>query len=226
MRIQPKPVVTGLPDVSDRTPLSPNELWFLYTTKASGTQPAQLMRVPVGGGSPELVLNGANHGVRCAKPPASLCVIAERSSFNAPLTFSRLDPLKGRGPELQRIARTLDSGYVWDLSPDASRIAVLESLTGKIQIVSLVGQPPLTFNVEGISTSTFLDWAPDGQGLFLSKPTSHGFALLYSDLRGKTRNLWEQEGSLGISALPSPDGRHIALRGWNVNSNIWMIENF
>lgn len=48
----------------------------------------------------------------------------------------------------------------------------------------------------------------------------------YSDLRGKARNLWEQEGSLGISALRSPDGRRIAIRGWNVNSNIWMIENF
>jgi hypothetical protein len=38
--------------------------------------------------------------------------------------------------------------------------------------------------------------------------------------------LWEQEGGLGISALPSPDGRHLAIRGWSVNSNIWMIENF
>jgi hypothetical protein len=183
------------------------------------------MRVPVAGGLTEVVVTGGNYGVRCAKRPASLCVIAERSSNATSLAFTELDPLKGRGRELLRL-ETQDSDYVWDLSRDATRIAVLECLTGKVQVLSLAGQPPLNFDVEGISTSTFLDWAPDGQGLFVSKPTSHGFALLYSDLRGKTRNLWEQEGSLGISALPSPDGRHIAIRGWNVNSNIWMIENF
>jgi Tol biopolymer transport system component len=220
-----KPVLTGIASVSDRTPLSPDGLWFLYTTDGRGAQPTQVMRVATTGGSPQVVMTGGNYGARCAKPPASLCVIAERSSFDAPLIFSEMDPSRGRGRELQRLG-TRDSDYVWDLSPDATRIAVLECSTGKIQILSLAGQLPLSINVEGLSTSAFLDWAPDGQGLFVSRPTSHGFALLYSDLRGKTRNLWEQEGSLGISALPSPDGRHIAIRGWNVNSNIWMIEKF
>jgi serine/threonine protein kinase len=220
-----EPILTGVASISDRTPLSPNGSWFLYTTKVSAAQPGQVMRVSAIGGSPQVVTTGGNYGVRCAKPPASLCVMAERSSFAVPLIFTELDPLKGRGREFQRL-NTEDSEYVWDLSPDATRIAVLECLTGKIQILSLAGQPPLIFKVEGINTSTFLDWAPDGQGLFLSKPTAHGFALLYSDLHGKTRNLWEQEGSLGMSALPSPDGHRIAIRGWNVNSNIWMIENF
>lgn len=101
-----------------------------------------------------------------------------------------------------------------------------DSFSGKISILSLVGQPSTAINAESIKTSTFLDWAPDGQGLFVSQPSSRGFALLYLDLHGKTKTLWEQEGSLGISALPSPDGRHIAIRGWNVSSNIWMLENF
>jgi DNA-binding winged helix-turn-helix (wHTH) protein/Tol biopolymer transport system component len=220
-----KPILTGAATISDRAPLSPDGLWVLYGTDPISSRPGQIMRIPAAGGPPQFVLAGVNYGVRCAKSAASLCVIAERSSFDTPLIFTEFDPLKGRGHEIQGLD-TQDSEYAWDLSPDATRIAVLESLTGKISILSLAGQPPLTINVESIKTSTFLDWAPDGQGLFVSQPTSHGFALLYVDLLGKTRTLWEQEGSLGISALPSPDGRHIAIRGWNVSSNIWMMENF
>jgi DNA-binding winged helix-turn-helix (wHTH) protein/Tol biopolymer transport system component len=221
----PRPILRGLSNVSDRAPLSPDGRWFLYSVDGTSSQPPQVMLVPVSGGSPQVVATGMNYGVRCAKAPASLCVVAERSRFEALLIFFEFDPLRGRGRELLRIA-TQDSEYAWDLSPDATRIAILESLTGKTSILSLAGKPPIGINADSIKTSTFLDWAPDGQGLFVSQPTSRGFALLYMDLQGKTRTLWEQEGSLGISALPSPDGRHIAIRGWNVNSNIWMIEGF
>jgi serine/threonine protein kinase len=220
-----KPIVTEAESISDRIAVSPDNSWLLYVADTTDSHPAQILRVPLTGGLPQIVLVGGNYGVRCAKPPASLCVIAERSSFDAPLIFTEFDPLKGRGHEIQRL-ETQQSDYAWDLSPDARRIAVLESLTGKISILSLAGLPRHTMNVESIKTSTFLDWAPDGRALFVSQPTSHGFALLYLDLRGKTRVLWEQEGSLGISALPSPDGRHIAIRGSKVNSNIWMLENF
>jgi len=221
----PKPILTGLTSISDRAPLSPDGRWFIYVVNATSSQPPQVMRVSAAGGTPQVVLTGVNYGVRCAKPPTSLCVMAERSRFDAPIIFSEFDPLKGRGREIQRVA-TQDSEYAWDLSPDATRIAVLESLTGKISVLSLAGKPPIGIIAENIKTSTFVDWASDGQGLFVSQPTSRGFALLYLDLHGKTKTLWEQEGSLGISALPSPDGRHIAIRGWNASSNIWMLENF
>jgi probable HAF family extracellular repeat protein len=89
-------------------------------------------------------------------------VIAERSSFDAPLIFTELAPLRGRGRELQRLD-TRDSDYVWDLSPDGTRIAVLECLTGKIEVISPSNQQRVTINMESISTSCFLDWAPDGE---------------------------------------------------------------
>jgi hypothetical protein len=54
--------------------------------------------------------------------------------------------------------------------------------------------------------------------------------LLYSDLQGKANVMWqqagEQEGSLDIYAIPSPDGRQVAMFGWTLNSNMWMLENF
>ena len=54
--------------------------------------------------------------------------------------------------------------------------------------------------------------------------------LLYVDLQGRAHVLWdqagEQEGNLDVYALPSPDGVDLALFGWTLNSNMWMLENF
>jgi hypothetical protein len=67
-------------------------------------------------------------------------------------------------------------------------------------------------------------------GLFVSCPFNQRSILLYVDLRGRAHVLWdqagEQEGNLDVYALPSPDGKHLALFGWTLNSNMWMLENF
>jgi hypothetical protein len=46
------------------------------------------------------------------------------------------------------------------------------------------------------------------------------------DLQGNARVLWDQAGGVGTYGLPSPDGHHLAMLGWTVNSNMWMLENF
>jgi len=46
------------------------------------------------------------------------------------------------------------------------------------------------------------------------------------DLQGNARFLWEQRGGFGTYGVPSPDGRHLAMRGWYVEANLWMMENF
>jgi len=38
--------------------------------------------------------------------------------------------------------------------------------------------------------------------------------------------LWEDKGGLGTYAVPSPDGRHVAMQGFTEDANIWMMENF
>jgi Tol biopolymer transport system component len=223
----PQPLVTGLESVSDRTPLSPDGSWFLFTATPSGPSPTeQLMRIPIVGGSPQPIVAGDSYGVRCARPPATLCAIAERSPAGTQLIFTALDPLKGRGDEITRLAITLDPYTTWDLSPDGTRFAVLEGVPGRIHIFSRFGQASREINVKGMERTTFLDWTADGNALLASRPTRRGFELLYLDRQGDSHVLWEQRGGLGISALPSPDGRHLAIRGWSVNSNIWMMENF
>jgi hypothetical protein len=53
-----------------------------------------------------------------------------------------------------------------------------------------------------------------------------GTTLLRVDLQGQVLVLWKPEGGRATYAVPSPDGRHVALLGWTLDSNIWMMENF
>ena len=75
-------------------------------------------------------------------------------------------------------------------------------------------------------STNFLDRTADGKAILVSRPTLRGFELLRLSLDGKSHILWEQRGGLGTSALPSPDGKHLAIRGWSVNSNLWSMSDF
>jgi eukaryotic-like serine/threonine-protein kinase len=92
--------------------------------------------------------------------------------------------------------------------------------------------------VKGWSGLQTLDWAADGTGLFVSITREGGSALLHLDLKGRGQLLWASKGTVepGISAflcgptvpwaVPSPDGRHLAICEWSLSANIWMMENF
>jgi len=48
------------------------------------------------------------------------------------------------------------------------------------------------------------------------------------DLEGRAEVLSQQRylGVYETFGIPSPDGRHVALLGYTVDSNVWMLENF
>jgi eukaryotic-like serine/threonine-protein kinase len=214
--------------------VSPDGAWVLYLVYPKEgiglpQQQVQIMRVPVTGGPRQLVLTAPLYGWHsCAVSPASFCAMAEQASDRKQLVFSAFDPVKGRGRELARF--DIDPGgrqnYYWVLSPDGTRIAVIKPLEGQIHILSSSGQPPQTITVKGWSHLENVDWAADGKGLFVSSPIRRGYALLHVDLQGNAQVLWEQQGGVGTFAVPSPDGRHLAIEGWSLNSNVWMLEGF
>jgi Tol biopolymer transport system component len=152
-------------------------------------------------------------------------VIADRSLARG-LTFSTFDPLKGRGAEITSINVDPESKWFWDLSPDGTRIALLEGLSGRVRIISLSGEAAREIKTKGMETTNFLDWSADGKAVLVSRPTRRGFELIRLDLNGNSQVLWEEKGGLGTSALPSPDGKHLAIRGWSVTSNFWTMTNF
>jgi serine/threonine protein kinase len=206
--------------------LSPEGSWVLYLVR-EGEAPGQLMRVPVNGGTPQLVLTANLVGwPRCARSPATLCAIAERSDDHKQIVFTAFDPLKGRGRELGKLDSDTTSDYWWDLSPDGTRIAVLKTRHGQIQILSLNGQVREQINLKRWDVLTTVSWGADGKGLFVSSFTDRGPVILGVDLQGNARLLWEHLGGIDTYAVPSPDGRHLAMRAWNVEGNLWMMENF
>jgi Tol biopolymer transport system component len=210
--------------------LSPGGSWVLYMVgpkEGDPLAPAKLMRVPITGGSPHLVLTAnIEGGPRCARSPATLCAIAERSADRKQLVFAALDPVKGRGRELAELKTDATAGYQWDLSPDGARIAILKNLEGRIQILSLNGRALQEITVKGWNILTNAVWTVDGKGLFVSSLEEGGSALMRVDLQGNARILWEQTGGVRTYGVPSPVGRHLAMQEWTGDSNMWMLENF
>jgi serine/threonine protein kinase len=210
--------------------LSPEGSWILYMVSPEDSGPSvqdKLMRVSIKGGTPQLVL-AANieERPRCARSPATLCAIAERSMDRKQLVFTAFDPVKGRGRELANSNTDPTADYHWDLSPDGTRIALLKHREGRVQILSLNGRALQEITAKGWTTLSSVVWTADGKGLFVSSYQQRGAVLLHMDLQGNTRLLWEHPGGIELYGVPSPDGRHLAIRGWNVESNVWVMENF
>ena len=67
----------------------------------------------------------------------------------------------------------------------------------------------------------------DAKGIYLGSVSPQGMAVLYVDLKGDARVLWQYKGAGGgTCGIPSPDGRHLLIPTAVRNSNVWMIENF
>ncbi len=161
---------------------------------------------------------------RCARAPATLCAIAIKD--NNQLVFVGFDPAGAGGHELGRMRLDyLDKWYGWALSPDGTRIAVLKRGTSEIQVLSLRRQTEQKIIVKGWDGLAALDWTSDGKGLYTSSLAT-GSVLLHTDLQGNATVLWEPKGDGMTWAIPSPDGRHVAMPGFSMSSNVWSMENF
>jgi Tol biopolymer transport system component len=248
-----EPVVTG-PDLKSLPVMSPDGAWILYLSREAADVGAnnlkRIMRVPISGGAPQVVLElrGINErapfepmfeaavvgdrGLACAQSPASLCVFSELSPDANQLILSAFDPAKGRRRELTRFnLKQPVEGYGWDVSPDGTRLAFtqFDEHEGRIQILPLTGGEAREVNVKGHYGFYRLSWAKDGKGLYVSRlPATSGSLLLYVDLEGRAEVIWQQRiaGRWTTPGVPSPDGRHLALEGYTVESNVWLLENF
>jgi eukaryotic-like serine/threonine-protein kinase len=189
--------------------------------------PSQLMRVPLSGGPSQFVLTA--HGWflhMCARAPATLCLVGEQTEDQKQFVFTAFDPVKGRGREVTRVA-TDRGDYWWDLSPDGSQIAMLfPAGQNRIRLLPLAGGAPRDLVVNGWSGFDGINWSADSKGLYVGSDSPRGATLLSIDLKGHATVLWEQKGGTPTWGIPSPDGRQLAIEGYTVDSNVWMIENF
>ena len=221
-------VITGL-DANAFGRISPDGGSMLFLELPTGL-PARLMRVPVSGGSRQLVLESRNLvDFWCARSPANLCVIFEPSQDLRQLIFTAFDLMKGRGRVLRTVE--MDPSHPYDkvaLSPDGSMFAI--SRMGEpeihIRLLPLSGGSDREITVKGWPNITGLDLSPDGKGLYVGSVSPRESTVLYVDLKGNARVLWQYQGSNAIWGAPSPDGRYLAIGVEVTTSNVWMVEGF
>jgi serine/threonine protein kinase len=224
--------IAHIPEAIDAARLTPDGKRILYLTRASSDAPssqARLMRISVEGGQPELVLTAKPSpqlSFACAKAPATLCLLAEKSENSNRLLFSTFDPTQGRGKEVAQLATDPSGQYVWDLSPDGATIVVLKRSEARISLLPVRGGNSKEIRLNGVNTADSVVWMQNGKGLLVSSLITGASVVLHIDLVGNSNLLWKQDGGLGTYGIPSPDGRHLALLGWTLNSNIWEMENF
>jgi len=225
----PEPLVIGSYDGVDAR-VSPDGSWLIYSidTDEGAKGALHVMRIPVTGGTSQLVLTARPYSeFRCAKSPAALCVLAERTDDRTQFVFTAFDPISGRGAELARIDIHSEAKKLhWDLSPDGSRLAFTKTPDDPIEILSLLTNSTHTLPVRGWGNLDSLDWTAKGDGFFIYSGVHGGMVLLHVDLRGNAVVLQRNLGDAAAFARPSPDGRHLAIQDYRIQGNIWTLENF
>ena len=219
-----------------RPAMSPDGASVLYLTfnPAGYYAPSRIMRVALTGGPPQSLGEIQNVGeIRCART-ANLCVVGDYGPQQR--VFCALDPVKGKGRELLKISKSFFPGgdQSWDLSPSGSSLVFLTNEREKggfqIQIRPLDAGPARELKVDGWTNAENIRWAADGKGWYVTTSSGLGWlrprdsTLLKVDLSGKAQQL--MQGFAWADAIPSPDGRHLALMGWVPAGNVWMLENF
>jgi Tol biopolymer transport system component len=237
---QPEPdLLVGGDEPVSGARLSPDSAYILYVVyPKTGYEAgrARLMRLAVAGGPPEAVLEerGMNN-MQCARAPSTLCLfglVDERGEH-----FFIFDPLQGKGKEIPQLLIENNSyaSYNWSLSPDGHSLSTSikqhafttspDALS--IQVISTDDYTRKTIPIPGWAGMTGLDWAANSKSLWISAYTTNDtWALLNVDLQGRVRPMLQENKMIVGWAIPSADGRHLALWEASGNANVWMLEKF
>jgi len=207
--------------------MTPDGVWLIARSREQSdpTKPPQLLRYPVSGSTPESILTptgGAN--VQCAFSGSRICILSE--TVGTQTVFSSLDPVRGKQGELARI--DLPEWLDWRVSPDGSRISIVETPGDSVRILELrSGQSHIIHPVPPQTAFQEAAWSHDGRRLFVAafSDSSRG-RLLEMDLDGHTRLLLQNNYGWVGYPLPSPDGKHIAFIKVVPESNVTLLENF
>jgi serine/threonine protein kinase/Tol biopolymer transport system component len=213
--------------------LSPKGEYLLFTASSAPSllDPSKrLMAMSPEGGARSLLLTGSVK-YHCGYLPTAGCVLTEVNGRQ--LVFSFLDPVEGRGKEIQRLDDA--SGMVdWSLSPDGTRVAIGDpSLKGWIRILTIADHniAPLPPN-KSWALVQHVTWAADGKHLFAtawSNEDPGGLqAILSLDFQGRAEVIEKIVAGAGWleDMRASPDGHYLAYTKRNSESNVMLLENF
>lgn len=211
--------------------LSPDGTHIFYLPsemRSDSSYEVPLMSVPLAGGpSRELAKAKWINNLHCSRSPATVCVYSVVS--DAGMTFFRFDAPEGVGTQFLQIKDELAQAYNWTLSPDGTTLALAKGKWGgedsQIRLVSLGGGPDRWLTIHGWPGITSIDWAADSKSIWAPTAGEKDNALLRIDLQGNARAVWRPK-NVGVSwAIPSRDGKMLALHVHSSNANVWMLEH-
>jgi Tol biopolymer transport system component/DNA-binding winged helix-turn-helix (wHTH) protein len=202
-------------------------LYLVYPNWSDNTSSVSLMRMPLAGGAPQRLLDASwISNQQCARAPATLCLYSVVTADK--FTLVSFDPLKGNGTQVYQLTGELPQYYNWSLSPDGSTVAITRWQEGgedsRIRLVSLNGAPEKLLPIQDKVEVAALDWAVDSKSFWAASVGEEGNALLNIDLQGHTRLVWRPKKRSLHWAIPSRDGRHLALHISSSSANAWMLE--
>jgi hypothetical protein len=199
----------------------------MQQSKLTDPYPTAVERISISGGVPRTVVKGAIRGINCPAVPGAEYVLEQIDDQHHQSRFMGYNVLENKTRDLFTLPFSDEGGY-WNLSPDGSRIAFLQRdlHNGSIHIRSLSGKVESEFRVKGWNELKCIDWATDGKTLFVGGVMPKGATLLRSDLNGHAQVLWSDIGASRIWAIPSPDGKHVAIRDEVFDQNVWLLEGF
>ena len=137
----------------------------------------------------------------------------------------------GKAQEVTHIHDPTAYFYNWSLAPDGSMLAIAKktdiAVQPEIRLLTLQDGKERRMKLANWSGISALDWSADGKNVWVSASTTTGTnGLLNVDLEGRVRPVLEQTKMTVGRAIPSPDGRYLALWQASSNANVWMVENF
>lgn len=221
----------SVPQIAGGPRFTPEGGWLLFTESGKGAAPLRLMRVRADGGAPQFVLETRSViDFQCAHAAANICVIVEPSEDEKQVIVSALDPFKGRGKVLRTIQPETAPFRLSDgLSPDGRTLALtnLNEPMLRIRLLSLSAGSDREIMLRSWRRTEGLDWSADGKAIYCGAFSPEGGnAFLRIDLAGNASVLWQPKDRLISWGIPSPNGRHMAMRVFANSSNLWMLEGF
>ena len=183
--------------------------------------PVSLMAVPIGGGTPRVILQEPGVGdAQCAKPPSQVCILNE---FVAGTSFYYLlDLHHGKGRLIAKLPGLVNYG----LSPDGSTLALDDART--VRFVSIDSGIVKDVVVKDWPVRKSADWSADGKALLVASVNTQDVPVVLSfDIEGNVKVLLQGDRNIPFRwVIPSPDGKYGALAVSTGESNVWMVENY
>jgi len=200
-----------------------SEILYISTPKSADLKtPSSILAIPIAGGTPRRVLQDVGiWNVQCSPLPSAVCMYSNLKGDRTE-TF-RFDVRTGKHSDPPQS----DPWCNWSLSPDGSQRAIAcGSRKGTIQLRSALTGETRDLTVKGWDELASIVWSVDGRSLLTISHHESDTVLLNVALDGRVSVLLRSSNPEILGAIPSPDGRSLAIAGANTTRNVWQIENF